>query len=124
MTKSAEPTSTCLATALHYAKHGLLVVPLHGLRDGRCTCGRKNCKQPGRHPRIEDATSKPAEIEAFGSWSSSRIASRPQAGRGQRPARLRTRPLLTRKQTPSVGAVALVDAGLPRREASAMTPGS
>jgi hypothetical protein len=39
-----------------------------------------------------------------------------EAGCARRPARLRTRPRLTRKQTPWVGAVALVGAGLPRRE--------
>jgi ParB-like chromosome segregation protein Spo0J len=78
MTKTALKNSTHLSMALLCAKHDLPVVPLHGLRDGRCTCGRK-CKQPGRHPRtpnrIKDATSKPAAIKKFWSrWPQARIA--------------------------------------------------
>jgi Bifunctional DNA primase/polymerase, N-terminal len=79
MTKIALKKSTHLSTALLCAKHGLRVVPLHGLRDGRCTCGDKDCKQPGRHPRtpngIKDATSKPAAIKKFWSrWPQAKIA--------------------------------------------------
>jgi hypothetical protein len=74
----AKDTSSHLATALRYGEHGLLVVPLHGLKDGRCTCD-EDCKQPGRHPRtpngIEDATGKPDEIKKFWSqWPKAKIA--------------------------------------------------
>jgi len=75
MTKSALKNSTCLATALLYAKAGLRVVPLHGLKDGRCTCGVKDCKQPGEHPRTEEATTDPAVIrEYWAKWPKAKIA--------------------------------------------------
>lgn len=31
---------------------GWAVLPLHSVRDGRCTCGR-DCASPGKHPRAE-----------------------------------------------------------------------
>jgi hypothetical protein len=38
--------------ALKYAKQGLLIVPCHGVVEGRCTCkAGRNCKSPGKHPR-------------------------------------------------------------------------
>jgi len=40
-----------LATwAARYATSGPAVLPLHSLRDGRCTCG-SDCKSPGKHQR-------------------------------------------------------------------------
>lgn len=35
-----------------YYKRGLSIVPLHGIVDGRCTCGRLDCDSPGKHPRF------------------------------------------------------------------------
>lgn len=37
--------------ALHYAKNGLLVFPLHTVKDGKCTCGKVDCNSPAKHPR-------------------------------------------------------------------------
>lgn len=58
--------------ALALASVGLKVFPLHGISDGRCTCGKDDCKSPGKHPRtmhgIDDASSDPDQIKAwFGS---------------------------------------------------------
>lgn len=36
--------------ALWYAEHGWPVVPLHFMKDGRCSCGRVRCESPGKHP--------------------------------------------------------------------------
>jgi hypothetical protein len=36
--------------ALTYALAGLPVIPLHTVRDGRCTCGKPSCESPGKHP--------------------------------------------------------------------------
>jgi hypothetical protein len=62
--------------ALQYAREGFLVVPLHGIKDGHCTCGDEYCNRSGKHPRtkrgIVDATSDPMEIERL--W-----AKRPKA---------------------------------------------
>jgi ParB-like chromosome segregation protein Spo0J len=58
--------STRLSTALRYASAGLPVVPLHGTKDGRCTCGNEDCARPGEHPRTEhgldDATTDPVKV--------------------------------------------------------------
>jgi hypothetical protein len=41
-----------LEEALHYESMGLSVIPVHSIRDGRCSCGSARCKSPGKHPRI------------------------------------------------------------------------
>jgi putative DNA primase/helicase len=60
-------TVSTLATALRYASRGLPVIPMHGTKDGACTCGIPACGQPGNHPRTEngvyDATVDPQFIE-------------------------------------------------------------
>lgn len=33
-----------------FAGQGIPVLPVHGVDRGRCTCGRKNCESPGKHP--------------------------------------------------------------------------
>lgn len=40
-----------ITDALHYAKNGFLVFPLHTVKDGRCTCGKDDCHSPAKHPR-------------------------------------------------------------------------
>jgi hypothetical protein len=56
-----------MEVALQYAAQDLAVVPLHGTRDGKCTCGDPDCRQLGRHPRTkhgaEDATTVHSLIE-------------------------------------------------------------
>jgi hypothetical protein len=42
------------ALAWRWAKAGMPVVPLHGSKDGRCTCGKPDCRRPGAHPRTEN----------------------------------------------------------------------
>jgi hypothetical protein len=38
--------------ALGYAKHGWRVFPLHGIVNSACTCGRRDCSSPGKHPLV------------------------------------------------------------------------
>jgi hypothetical protein len=50
------------------AKEGIPVVPLHGRqKDGSCTCGDKNCRRPGRHPRTKHGVA-----DATTSWKETR----------------------------------------------------
>lgn len=44
---------TTLDHALRYAAMGWAVLPLHSLKGGACTCGRSDCKSPGKHPHNE-----------------------------------------------------------------------
>lgn len=65
-------TASDLARAAHtYAQRGWAVLPLHSIRDGRCTCGKTDCPSPGKHPRtkggVKDATRDPSQIRAW--WS-------------------------------------------------------
>jgi putative DNA primase/helicase len=48
------PTSnlSLLESALMYARQGVPVFPLHGVRSGRCTCGTFCGEAAGKHPQI------------------------------------------------------------------------
>ncbi|MXP09635.1 bifunctional DNA primase/polymerase [Pseudoblastomonas halimionae] len=55
-----------------FARQGIRVLPTHGIVDGRCTCGRKNCEKAGKHPILalapgwaEDATTKLKSIRKW-----------------------------------------------------------
>ena len=53
--------------ALLYATAGLAPLPVHGLSNGRCTCGGDPCAAAGKHPKeskgwIERATIKPDAV--------------------------------------------------------------
>lgn len=65
-------TATLLDAALRYAAQGWAVFPLHSIRDGVCTCGRKNCSSPGKHPLtssgFKEATSDLKKVREF--WTS------------------------------------------------------
>jgi putative DNA primase/helicase len=53
--------------ALHYTSNGFHVIPIHTVRDGRCSCreGAK-CGKPGKHPvtshGVTDATTDRKKI--------------------------------------------------------------
>jgi len=56
--------------ALAYARRfNWAVLPLHSVKNGRCTCGKADCPSPGKHPLIPhgvaDATKDPATIAAW-----------------------------------------------------------
>ncbi len=59
-----------LTAALSYAARGWAVIPLHGIKDGKCSCGRAGCgDSAGKHPRARDwptaATTDPATIRGW-----------------------------------------------------------
>ncbi|CAN5676415.1 hypothetical protein BH20ACT23_BH20ACT23_31170 [soil metagenome] len=39
-----------VCAALDYAAHGWAVFPVHGIVEGRCGCGARDCASPGKHP--------------------------------------------------------------------------
>lgn len=41
-----------LQAALEYAGRGWRVFPLHGIRDGNCSCAERGCSSPGKHPLV------------------------------------------------------------------------
>ena len=59
--------------ALAYAERGWQVFPLHGVRDGSCSCGNPDCppRSRGKHPRtqhgVKDATDDVEQVEQW--WS-------------------------------------------------------
>lgn len=62
--------------ALGYAARGWRVFPLHGIVNGLCTCGRKACSSPGKHPLVRrglnEATADATVIKDW--WSNWRSA--------------------------------------------------
>ncbi|MBE0435642.1 MAG: bifunctional DNA primase/polymerase, partial [Methylomicrobium sp.] len=59
-----------LAVAKNYALLGWSVVLLHSItKHGFCSCGNKNCRSPGKHPRLKhglkDATTDEKQIETW-----------------------------------------------------------
>ena len=46
------------------AELGYKVLPLHGVKDGQCTCGRQNCTSAGKHPRLPNGVSGASDDES------------------------------------------------------------
>ena len=74
-------TTSLLPFALEYAALGWPVFPLHGLQLGFCTCARRVCSNPGKHPLtprgLDDATVDPERIRAWwAQWPSANIGLR------------------------------------------------
>jgi hypothetical protein len=65
--------------ALTYAKvRRWCVIPLYGIRDKRCTCGRADCPSPGKHPRLtgwqgKATTARRIIADRFRSWPYSNV---------------------------------------------------
>jgi hypothetical protein len=57
------------AQALLMASLGHAVFPLHGMKNGKCTCGNAICASPGKHPRrpnsFKEATTNPTIINMW-----------------------------------------------------------
>jgi hypothetical protein len=66
-----------LESALKYADSGWYVFPLHGIENGRCTCGVQ-CGSPGKHPRtaqgFKDASTSAETITRWWTrWPNSNV---------------------------------------------------
>ena len=80
--------SEMMQSALAYASYDWAVFPVHGIRKGKCTCGRPACKSPGKHPLtkhgFKDATTDPAIVAAWWKrhpWANIAIATGVKSGR-------------------------------------------
>lgn len=62
-------TTNLAAAAAAYVADGWAVLPLHTVAAGRCSCGRDDCKSPGKHPRLSDgvkgASTDPATVRRW-----------------------------------------------------------
>lgn len=72
MTTATPSTSpSMIDAALTYVARGWRVFPLHEIRDRgtQCSCGRRNCDSPGKHPRTSrgclDASDDPAKVREW-----------------------------------------------------------
>lgn len=72
--KHPTPNQPRLSQVLEYAARGWAVFPVHGIKDGCCTCGKTECGSPGKHPiaaaapeGFKDATTDEKKIRAW--WS-------------------------------------------------------
>lgn len=48
-----EAQNQVLQAALECQERGWSIIPLHAVRNGRCTCGRADCDKPGKHSPIK-----------------------------------------------------------------------
>lgn len=66
---SQATSKTAVEWALEHADNGIPVFPLYGIRDGHCTCRRRGCNSPGKHPRttngFKDATTDQGQIRMW-----------------------------------------------------------
>ena len=80
-------STTPRGAALEYAQRGWHVLPLHSIRNGRCSCGKAECESPGKHPRttsgLKDATTDPEQIRAWWeTWPAANVGTRTGAEAG------------------------------------------
>lgn len=58
-----------LKPALSYSSLEWPILPLHSIRNGKCTCGKSACRSAGKHPRIKGGLKKASKNpEAIKEW--------------------------------------------------------
>lgn len=71
-------SGSVLDVGLAYVERGWAVLPLHSVSEGHCTCGKLDCRSPGKHPRtqngLKDATKDPETVRGwFTRWPGANI---------------------------------------------------
>lgn len=57
--------NTTLKFALKYIEEGLFLIPLYGIKEGKCTCPKgANCNSPGKHPKTQNGLKDASNDEA------------------------------------------------------------
>ncbi|MGB6191799.1 MAG: bifunctional DNA primase/polymerase [Terracidiphilus sp.] len=69
---------SAVKAAVEFIERGWLVVPLHSPKQGKCSCRKKDCSSPGKHPRTEhglkDGSKNEHQIEQwFVRWPDANI---------------------------------------------------
>jgi hypothetical protein len=54
--------------AVRYSQLGLRVIPVHGIKGTKCTCGVRSCSSPGKHPRIRWGAAQMSEDDLRSWW--------------------------------------------------------
>ncbi|MBD1542992.1 hypothetical protein G9E11_12195 [Arthrobacter sp. IA7] len=58
-----------IVSPLGFLDRGWKIFPCHSITDGKCTCGKKDCGSPGKHPRtrqgVSDASNDPAVVDEW-----------------------------------------------------------
>src|SRR5680860_1928396 len=59
-----------LEAAFVYLELGWSIIPVHGIVDGACTCGKPDCGREGKHPRInwDEFKERRATEDEIRSW--------------------------------------------------------
>ncbi len=69
MTNGKKEKHPLIEAALDYADRGWAVLPLRSVSNGHCSCGKSDCKSPGKHPRttngFKDATTNEVDIRKW-----------------------------------------------------------
>ncbi len=70
MDNSRKSRANSIATiAENYSKLGWKVLPVHGILNQQCACGKSNCQSPGKHPAVphgvKDSTNNPTLIRRW-----------------------------------------------------------
>jgi len=78
--KNESNQNELLQTALSYAEKGWPVLPIHTIKDGKCTCSKEsNCSHPGKHPRLSNgvngaSTDKNTITQWWTQWPDANVA--------------------------------------------------
>ena len=75
---ASQNNEAMLMAVLDYLCRGWPVLPIHSVRDGRCSCGRGTCPSIGKHPRtahgLKNATRDEAQIrEWWAQWPDANV---------------------------------------------------